>query len=292
MSLTTMKNNIQKFVPGLNPTLIESTIQDSYRQLSLMEWNQLNVTRTTHTIPFYSTGMVTITADGTVTPVGAIFDSSFVGRHMRVHYSDSIFEIISYVAPNITLRDWTGLVITTAETYSIFQIIYSLSSDLKILYDITYNVSLRKKSQWYFNKADPARTMSGEPCYYAFAGKDANDNIQIEVYPVPDDTYPLRGYGKRKITPLVLTASPILSEDLVENHALLQCYRMKSMLEPKMGWEQRVTEQVTIYQSIFSAAQEEDYLHASREDKVKDRMADETEPVSDTFWASHDDLIG
>ncbi len=306
MTLAAMKNNILRFVPGLNPTLIESTIQDSYRQLTMMEWNQLNIVRTIYTIPFYSTGTVTIDATGIVTPVltfdpitglytgatiDAIFDSTFVGRHMRVSYSDAFFEIASYSAPTITLKDWTGLVITTATTYSIFKIIYSLSSEIKLLFDLAYNMSLRKKSQWYFNKADPARTMSGEPCYYAFAGYDSNNNIQVEVYPVPDATYPLRGYGKRKVIPLTDTTFPILPEDLVENHALLQCYRIKATLEPKAGWEQRITEQAAIYQSLFDAAKDEDYQLASREDKVKDRMAEEAEPVSDTFWASHDSLI-
>jgi len=291
MSLSSMKNNILRFVPGLNPILIESTIQDSYRQLAMMEWNMLNVVRTTHTIPQYSTGTVTITADGTVTPGGgAIFDPSFVGRHMRVHYSDSIFEIASYFAPNIVLRDWTGLVLTAATTYSTFKIIYSLSSDFKLLFDIAYNVSLIKKSQWFFNKADPARTMSGEPCYYAYAGYDSNGNLQVEVYPVPDNTYPLRGYGKRKVTPLLVTTSPILPEDLVENHALLQCYRLKATLEPKVGWEQRVSEQVMVYQTILDATKDEDYQLASREDRVKDKMGGETAPVSDTFWASHDSI--
>lgn len=293
MSLSTMKNRILRFVPGLNPSVLESIIQDSYRQLTMMEWRKLNVIRTFTTVGFYTTGTVTVDSAGVVTPSGgATFDATFVGRHMRIFYDDSFFEVASYQAGpgTITLRDWPGRAISSPSAYSIWKIIYSISSDFKLIFSVNYNVELPKKSQWWFNQRDPSRETSGEPYYWAYAGQDSSGNIQIEIYPVPDGVYPIRVYGKRKITDLSLSDSPILDEDLIENHALIQCYRVKSSLEPKQGWDQRLSEQTTIYTAILTAAQEEDYLLYAHEDKVKDRMGEREGPVSDTYWAAHDDL--
>jgi hypothetical protein len=260
----------------------------------MQEWNTLNIVRTTFTRPFYSVGTVTINASGVVTPhistVTPVFDSTFVGRHMRVYYSDSFFEIASYSAPNITLKDWPGNIVSTPLAYSIFQFIYTLSNDIKVLHELAYNVTLTKKSQWYFNRLDPARTGSGEPSWWAFAGYDASQNIQVEIYPVPSGTYPLRAYGKRRIVPIPENGMPYLQEDLIENAALLQCYRLKMQSEPQGGWDARIQEQSEIFQIMLAQARDEDYQMGAHAGRVKDTMEEATMPVDNSFWAAHDDI--
>jgi hypothetical protein len=288
-----MKNRLLRYVPGLNPTLVESIIQDSYSTLSRLEWRRFNTNFTITTTGFYTTGHITISSSGIVTGHdGATFDSTFVGRYLRAYYSDSFFRIASYnVDGTLTLESWTGLTISSPIAYSIFKHRYIVPSNVGIVYGLTYNVDLVKKSIFYFDRYDPARTMSGEPVYWAYVGNDDTDSPIIEIYPIPDDAYPLRGYGKRKIVALSASDTPLLPEDLIESHALIELYRIKATLTPNQGWETRMSEQLVIYQDKLRIYEEEDYLLYAHEDKVKDRLGDRVEPVSDSFWVSHDNLI-
>ncbi len=109
MTLATMSNNLLRFAPGLNPDLIKSNIQDSYKMLMSKEWNRLNLIRSIPTIIPYSTGTVSIATDGVVTGVSTVFTSAMVGRFMRVYYDDCLFEVQTYTsATSVTLRNWTG----------------------------------------------------------------------------------------------------------------------------------------------------------------------------------------
>lgn len=289
MTLSTMKNRIFRFT-NLNSEIIESILQDAYRQLCMMDWNQLNLIRQISTVAPYATGTVTITNTGAVTGSGTTFTSTMTDRYMQVYYDDSFFRVASYVDDtHITLEDWTGLALTTATSYSIFKLIYTLDSSIKLIYDVAYQISLPKKSQSYFNRLDPARSTTGSPTWWAYAGMDATNTPQIEIYPVADDVYPLRVYGKRKISELTDTSTPILSEDLVESYALIQCYRIKQTQQPGAGWDTLLKQQGELYQQLLNDAKEEDAQLVSRRDKVKDYMSMfETYPASDTFWTSHD----
>jgi hypothetical protein len=294
VTLATMRNNILRLVPGMNPTIINSFIQDAYTQLAMKEWNILNITRTLHTIAPASGGKVNVDTQGNVTPAGvdangnvAIFDPTFVGRWMSIHYLESIFWIDSYTSPSIHLSNWPGTKIT-GETYSTFKNIYTVSPDLKHVSDVVYNISLEKKSQHFFNQVDPYRSSTGEPTWWALAGWDEQQNVQIEIYPPSDQIYPIRLYGKRKTTNLMDTSTPFLQETLVENYALLQCYRDKMRLEPSGGWKELLTHQVEIYNQLLLDAQDEDYQLGISPDKVKDTQGRVQLPADDTFWASHD----
>lgn len=290
MTLATIRNNLFRFCPGLNPDIVTSTIQDSYRQLGMMEWNRLNVTRQISTIAPYSTGTVTITTGGTVTGVGTSFTAGMVGRQFRAYYQDSFFEILT-VTPSttLTLRAWPGNVVSSAIPYSIFQTTYSVDSVMKIIFDVVYQTSLTKKSQDFFNRLDPERSTTGSPVWFAYAGFNPLGYPLLEIYPVPSQVYPLRIYGKLGIAALGESDTPYLPEDLIEAHALLSCFRIKEINDPKGGWEQRITGQAEILKGILGLARDEDYILGAHRDKVKDYMSTYEEyPPSDTFWASHD----
>ena len=298
MTLATMRNNILRFCPGLNPDIISSTLQDSYRQLGMLDWNRLNMTRQITTVAPYSTGTITVTAAGVVTGttltlplVSAAFTATMVGRQLRVSaYQDSFFEILTVTPPStLTLRNWTGETLATPLTYTIFSSIYTVDVAMRVLFDVAYQTSLDKKSQDFFNRRDPERSTTGSPVWWAYAGFNPLGYPLIEVYPVPDQVYPLRIYGKAGVVALVDTDTPYLSEDLLEAHALMSCYRIKQSMEPKAGWETRITTQVTFYSDLLTAARDEDYQLGAHRDKVKDYMDNaEFSPESDSFWAAHD----
>ena len=290
MTLSTMTNNLNRYVPGINPDLLQSYIQDSYRILCAIEWNALKVTKSIYTTAPYSTGTVSIDAAGTVTGVATVWTAAMVGMYMRVHYGNSLFTIATVTPPTtLTLSDWTGDVVAAGETYSILRTIYAIPSDYKLVWDVTYQTALTKKSQTYFNEIDPDRSSSGQPLWWSYAGQSSTGTLQIELYPVPDAVYPIKLYGKKKVSALALTDSPILPEDLVEAHALTQLYRLKIQQQPQAGWEALLQQHIElVYNPIFTAFKEEDAEYDAHEDHVKDRFGQPDYPPSDTFRSSHD----
>jgi len=368
MTLATMSNNILRFAPGLNLDLIKSSIQDSYRLLFLRDWNRLKLTRQIYTVIPYSTGTVSITPAGVVTGYGTTFTSAMAGRHMKVYYDDSFFEIESYAsATSITLKDWTGEAIPagtdctaeaddetftsvahglvntdrvyilattlptglsssilyyvisattdtfqvsltsggaavtfttdgtavrwiqTLETYSIFKIIYTLDSTFKQIWDVVYQIPLKKKSQDYFNKLDPGRTSTASsPIAWALAPMSSTGVTQIEIYPIPTQVVPLRVYGKLGFVTLGDSDAAKLPEDLIEAHTLLTCYRLKELKEPKQGWEEKLGIQAEFYKGMLADYEDDDYQLGEHPDRVKDSMGESAFPGDDNFALSHD----
>ncbi len=290
MTLATMTNNVLRFVPGLNPDLIKSTLQDSYRQLCSKEWSRLKLQRQIYTAAIYSTGTVAVAITGIVTGVGTAFTAAMVGRFMKVEYTDSFFEILSYSSPtSITLKDWTGEVVAVGHTYSIFKTIYSVDTTFGIVYEVAYQISLKKKSQRYFNQVDPSRSGTGStPIYWAYAGTTTAGVIQIEIYPIPTSIIPLRVYGKIRASTLGDSDIPYLQEDLIESHALINCYELKDIQQPKMGWGQKATKQSQIYTDILDRYEAEDFELDAHHTKVRDTMGEGSYPIDDTFATNHD----
>ena len=289
MSLVMMSNNILRFCPGLNLDLIKSTLQDSYRQLCSKDWNRLKLTRQTYTTAIYSTGTVSIAADGTVTGSGTTFTSAMVGRHMSVYYDDAFFEIQTYLSPtSIILKDWAGEVVS-GEAYTIFKIIYTIDPSFKLVWNVIHQIPLKKKSQSYFNSVDPGRTStSSSPTAWALAGLSPTGAVQIEIYPVPTDVVPLRVYGKMGFSTLADGDSPRLPEDLIEAYSLITCYRLKDLKEPGQGWAEKIVIQNELYGSLLADLNEEDYQLGEHSDRVKDTMGEVGYPTDDNFALSHD----
>lgn len=288
MSLLTIANNINRLCPGLNPAIVKSFIQDSYLQLSRMEWNMLILTRNFHTIAPYTTGTISVDALGVVTGVGTAFTSAMEGRWMRVYYDNSLFAIDTVTSPTeLDLTDWPGDILS-AQTYSILTNIYDIPSPINLIFDVAYQLSMPKKSQSYFNTIDPARYTTGQPVYWADAGINQVTRLpMIELFPIPDQVYPIRIYGKVRSQTLGDADVPFLPEDLIEAHALMACFRLASTLNPKMGWEQRLAEQTEWYKQVLDDARDEDYIKGSHADRVKDTQG-EGFPMDDTFAVSHD----
>jgi hypothetical protein len=289
MTLAIMANNILRLCP-MNFEIIKSNLQDSYRQLASKDWNRLNLQRLIYTAIPYSTGTVSVATTGVVTGVGTTFTAAMVGRFMKVHYTDAFFEISVFTnVTTITLKDWPGEVVAAGTSYSIFKTIYDIPTEMGMVYNLIYQIPLIKKSQSYFNYVDPARTSSSSsPTYWAYAGVTSAGLLQVELYPPATSVVGIRAYGKQKITTLGASDSPYLPEDLIEARALLNCYRMKDVQQPKQGWAEKVSEQTAFYAELFATFQEEDYQLESHHTKVKDAMGEPVIPQDDNFALSHD----
>lgn len=299
MTLATMSNNILRYCPGLQSELVKSVIQDSYRQLCSMDWSRLKLQKQITTSAPYVTGTVAVSSGGTVTlsGLGAAFTAGMVGSFMRVHYSDAFFQIATVTPPStLTLTNWTGVVVAAGTSYTIFTTLYSVDSLFGIIFELEYQVQLGKKSQSYFNRIDPARTGTGDsPIYWAYAGTTPAGVIQVELYPVPSSVVPVRVYGKIKAATLADADYPYLPEDLVEARSLIDCYRMKEVQQPKMGWDQRAVAQLSpenpaSYPALLQMYLDEDRQLDSHITKVRDRMEDSEGPIDDNFSLSHDYL--
>jgi hypothetical protein len=279
-----------RFAPGLNPDILKSVLQDIYRQLCSEDWGRLHLVRSTPTVIPYSTGTVSVAADGVVTGVGTTFTSAMVGRWMRVYYDDCIFEIQTYSSStSLTLRDWTGEVVAAGTSYSIFKTIYNADSLFGELHDVIYQIPLKKRSQLYFNELDPGRTSTGSsPTDWAFAGVTSAGVIQFEIWPVPTSVISLRMDGKIKASTLGDSDTPYLPEDLIEAKALITCYELKELQQPGVGWAKKKSDQIVIYGDLLQIYREEDYRLQAFPDRVKDVQGEPGYPQDDNFALSHD----
>jgi hypothetical protein len=289
MTLSTMANNLMRFAPGLNPDILKSTLQDTYRQLCSKDWARLHLIRQVPTVIPYATGTVSIDVNGVVTGVGTAFTSAMEGRWMRVYYDDCIFEIQTYTTPtSITLRNWTGEIVTGA-SYSIFKTIYSADALFGELHNIIYQIPLKKVSQSWINKLDPGRlSTSSSPTRWAFAGVTSAGVIQFEIWPVPTTVISLRMDGKIKASTLADSDTPYLPEDLIEAKALLTCYELKELQQPGVGWAKKKADQSVTCADLQMMYEEEDYRLQAIQDKVKDKFGESLYPSDDNFALSHD----
>ena len=78
----------------------------------------------------------------------------------------------------------------TEKGYRIFQRFFSLASDVREVISmvrIDSPVPMIESSQAELDYAFPHRPRLGNPGVYAPAGTDSSDNLQVELYPIPDE---------------------------------------------------------------------------------------------------------
>ncbi len=288
MTASGIVNNINMFCPGLQADMVYSILNESYAQLCRMEWNALKVTRTLTTQAPYGMGNIDIDALGNITGYGTTFAAWMQGCWLRTVDSNTFFRILTYTSPTVlVLEDWLGIAYTT-QAYTITKSVYSFAEPFTV-FDVTYNVNLAKKSQSYFNSIDPSRQVTGQPLFWADAGVDPTTLYpMIELFPQPDTYYPLKLYGKLSASILITSSIPILPPELLESHALRQCYRLKDRLDPGKGWDAKAKDELNHYNEIFTICRQEDYERASTPDRVKDIYDVPLFPLDDTFRAAHD----
>ncbi len=294
MAFRDIKQNIQLDVPDIDIITIGIRVNKRYQQLlKFWQWSFLKGQRVLGTVAPYGTGTVDVTnGSTTVTGTGTTFTSAMAGRQLRVGNADAYYEISAFVSTTeITLKSSYAGVTASGQTFSLFQNVYSLASDVKELYTINYNFRLREKDAEYLDRWDAARKSTGPPEWYVYRGKDSSGNQQIELYPVPASTYELRYLYYKKVANMSAdTDEPLIREDALEIGTLIDCYRMlivksRSAIE-KAAYRDLLRDARDEFNRLLAEAMMEDSRIESQRSNVKD--AYEPLSYSDTYFASHD----
>lgn len=122
-----------------------------------------------------------------------------VSANTETDYSTMIGDLINDAKTTVeTSWEWSALRNTVTLNTVSGTHIYSITgsgqdSILKEAINDTSNLFLKERTKTWFNSqfynASPA---SGAPNYFTFASTDTNGDMQVDLYPKPNDTYALR----------------------------------------------------------------------------------------------------
>lgn len=185
---------LAKAFPGIDQDLIEGWIGDAYQDLlAELSWTRLKVQAILQTTAPYSTGTVTVTrGSNAVTLTGGAWTTVMTGRAFRLSGRSEFYEFTYASATTATLdRVYEGPD-ATAAGYSIFQHVYPMPANCRILEDDTFSTfspgPLSRLSRTELNRSNPARTLAGTPLSWASYMDDTSDppRMQVELSPYPD----------------------------------------------------------------------------------------------------------
>lgn len=196
-TLGDIRFRITKAFPGLDQDLVDGWINDRYTEiLDALPWKRLEQTAVIQTIAPYEAGAVTFTAGSSqVTLTGGAFTAAMTGRAIRAVGADTEeYYEFTYVDPATGALDRAYEGTTGTYSFAIFQTIYQLPSDAKIVSAAQVFDAPQPMEQWSSAKlraTAPNRIARGEPRVWAPVpdGNTTPPTMQIEVYPVPDKVY-------------------------------------------------------------------------------------------------------
>ena len=271
MSFGTMKQDVLLKCPGLSPPQIEACINLAYRKLSQRwEWSALKFDFQLATKASESTGGVHFTNASTAvtaaSSVSAAWTAStsygFDGMWIKKETTPDYYQITGAVTTAATTSLYNAIALTSAylgktttaavssgDSYIIFQNIYSISTNCETILSATYKDRLLEVDSISADKIDPDWSTTGPPERITDFGKiidSANYSWtrRIKVMPIPDDIYPIKCVGYRRISNLLTNNDiPFLNEDLISTFAIVEGLRVK-----------RIHNQHTVYQSTINDA--------------------------------------
>lgn len=179
---TTLWNRVLLRAPAVGPALAQEFVKDSFNQLAdRRDWSWLRKTTAFSPPTAYSTGTVSVTeGSSTVTGAGgAAFTSAMVGRQFRISEGYPLYTILSVESGTSLTLDavWVGASLT-AQTYQIFQCLWTAPDDFSAFYSITnltnYYRLHHNATQAQLDQADPRRSLSTLPAAAAFKDWSAN----------------------------------------------------------------------------------------------------------------------
>lgn len=167
--------------------------------LSRAQFNFLISEATFNTVAEITTGTVTVTlGSATVTETTSNangWTSAVEDRYYRSTGDTEFYLISTFGDANpdtLTLNRVYEEATATEKSYRIFQRFYSLASDVREVISmarIDNPVPMIESSQAELDYAFPHRSRLGNPTIYAPAGTDSSDNLQVELYPIPDEAH-------------------------------------------------------------------------------------------------------
>jgi hypothetical protein len=193
MTYGQLKKRLVAAFPGISLDLIEGWINDRYAEiLGELPWTRLNLQANLQTIAPYSTGTVAVTlGSAAVTLTAGVFTAAMTTRAFRAAGRDEFYRFTYVSATTGTLdRVYEGPA-ATAATYVIFQNVYVLPSDCRLLEDDAFSTSwgtLTRMAHGQLNDADPTRAVTGKPQIWASYMDDSSTPplMRIELVPYPD----------------------------------------------------------------------------------------------------------
>jgi hypothetical protein len=193
MTYGQLKFRLTKAFPGVDLDLIEGWCNDRYFDLlGELAWSRQNVEGMLLTTAPYVTGTVAVTMGSTaVTLTAGSWTASMNGLAFRVVGRSEFYEF-TFASSTVGALDrpFEGPT-STAIGYSIFQHIYPLPANCRMLEDDALSNEfgpMERMTHAELNLSDPRRVASGIPMLWASYMDDSSvpPNMQVELYPVPD----------------------------------------------------------------------------------------------------------
>jgi hypothetical protein len=133
------------------------------------------------------TGTITLNADPTkIDGTGTSFASADIGSYLRVSLDVPFFQITNVMGQQLTIETPYPGAAFVNKGYTLFRHIYSLPTDFRKFISPSYWDRLREVTQQEIDQLDPLRTTQQQtPELYAYHGPDRNNNMQVEIWPVP-----------------------------------------------------------------------------------------------------------
>jgi hypothetical protein len=192
MTYGQIRMRVVKEAPGVDLALIDGYLLDRYVSiLDRLKWRRQDAEVVLVTVAPYTTGTLLVTeGSAALVLTDGTFTAAMTGRSLRVDGREEWYEFTRVGATTGTLdREYEGET-ETAATYSIYQNIYPLPADCRVVNGITSAElgPLGKMSRTELNATAAGRPATGTPRLFAPYMDNASDPplTQIEVYPIPD----------------------------------------------------------------------------------------------------------
>lgn len=243
----------------------------------------------------YSTGTVSTTAESTtVTGSGTTFTSAMIGRFIRIGSRTYFHRIIGFTSTTSVTIENGFPDAASGETFTIFKHIYNLPSDFGRALSITADTRLSEWPAVDLDRMDPYRTgTASTPDMYSIRGLDPDTTTsqiyQIEVWPVPAQSYDLRMEYLRNNDLALTTDEPLYRSDVLVWKSAEQAAFFLHGKTGDAAWLALADRWHERYKEALQGAREDDLGKYSAAIHVRDRGGDW--PLGDDWFLNHDPLI-
>lgn len=177
---------ITKMLPGVDQELIDGWIHDRYVEiLDRLPWQRLDVQATIQTVAPITAGTIAVTNGSTVaTGTGTSWGTGITGLGLWVSGRSEFYEVTYVSGTQLTLdRPFEGTT-ATGTAYKIFQSVYALPSDCKILKSVR---SLKNGEMHPWDSRSVIGEVFGAPQTWRPMMDATSGQQQIEVWPIPSE---------------------------------------------------------------------------------------------------------
>lgn len=186
---------MKKLFPGIDADVLDGIIADRHGEIiAELSWTRIKAMAVLQTTAPYDTGTVAVTnGSASVTLTGGTWTTAMTGRAFRVGTDTAYYEFTYASATTGTLdRVYEGTTDSAAD-YSIWQSVYPLPSNCRIIEDDAFSTTslgpLHRVGRESLNFGDPSRSTTGTPTNWATYMDDSSTppRMQVELWPVPDE---------------------------------------------------------------------------------------------------------